>query len=103
MKTELEHLEWCIAEEAAEITHRMGKIGRFGLNDKSPTTGIQNLVSLDNEVHDLIAVYEMFQSVIGVGAGKVKFNRSKINDKKMRVIKYMEYAREAGTLEPITK
>lgn len=98
MNSELDHIKWCISEEASEIGHRMGKIGRFGLEDKNPNTGIPNLVSLDNEVHDLIAVYEMFQALIGEGSGPIEFDRNKINAKKMKVIKYMDYADTIGKL-----
>ena len=101
MKTELEHLKWCLAEEAGEVIQALGKIGRFGLKDISPKTKKQSIIDLEDEMHDLVAVYEMICAELNHEILSGSFLRNKINAKKEKVIKYMGYARDIGALAPI--
>jgi len=98
MKTKLDHLIACVGEECGEVQQVVGKTMRFGILDTNPKTKNSNWVELRKEVHDLVAVYEMlcdeFDRVSDL-------DRSLIERKKKRVLKYMEYAREQGQLEAI--
>ncbi len=94
---EVEHLLMKAAEEAGEVAQMAGKCGVFGLHDCHPKYGnIPNVDLLVAEVNDLVAVVEMLgahgANVSGLG------NRYDIDKKKMKVSKWMAYARERGTL-----
>lgn len=91
-----------MGEEAGEIQQAVGKSLRFGLLDSNPDLdntsdrGKTNWVQLRQEVHDLVAVYEMlcheFDRVDTL-------DRELIDAKKRKVSKWMGYARKTGRLE----
>jgi hypothetical protein len=93
-----EHLFSCLGEEGAEIAQDVSKINRFGLLDVNiiaPDSGT-NKERLINELNDLIGIVEML-----VERGILPtdwINREKINAKKIKVEKFMRYARKVGTL-----
>ena len=93
----IEHLLMCVAEEAGEVAQAAGKSGRFGVTDSHPKRDmVPNNEYLVKEVNDLLAVLEMLiESGVplhGIG------NREDIEAKKHKVLHFMEYARERGTL-----
>lgn len=96
MKTKTDHLLACIGEECGEIQQIVGKSQRFGVYDYHPVTKETNLVALEREIHDLIAVYQMFRKEVGLSFHMLD---SQLDEKKKRVLHYMEYARECGELE----
>ena len=96
MKTRLGHIIGCVTEEAGEVSQAIGKIVRFGLHDHKEHDGPSNLEKLQNEVHDLVAVYQMLCKELGE---PTYFNTSKLMAKEERVEHYMEYAKSIGQLD----
>ncbi len=92
MNTEQDHLLACIGEEAGEIAQAVGKIQRFGSDDVWPERGCSNAEHLRKEIHDLIAVYEMYTDA------PFAVDPELVMAKWVRVEKYMRYAREIGRL-----
>lgn len=89
----------CIGEECGEIQQVVGKTFRFGLDDINPKTGASNEEELFKEIHDLIAVYEMFlNSKDSVFGDSFQISRKMINEKKSKVLKYMEYSKKKNRL-----
>jgi NTP pyrophosphatase (non-canonical NTP hydrolase) len=90
-----EHLLTCLAEECAEVAHRVSKALRFGLDDIQPGQELTNAQQIAQEFHDLLAVIEMLEA-----AGELERPRDMhaIDRKKNKVLAYMEYAEQRGTL-----
>ena len=91
-----EHLLACLIEECAEIQKVAAKALRFGLDDNAPDEPtLSNSESIANECTDLLAIMEMLESENIIPPFQTP---QSIQIKKDKVIKYMEYARERGTL-----
>lgn len=92
----MEHLLICLAEEAAEMQQAACKALRFGLDDGHPDGQTTNAEDIMKEYTDLIAIMTMLFE-----AGIIKdFNMDRaIELKREKVLGYMDYARERGTLE----
>jgi len=99
MMTETEHLLICLNEECAEIAKRVDKALRFGLDDRDPTfEGAEpERLRIQHEINDLMAVVTILENrgIIGLCADP---DRSRA--KQAKILKFMEYARDAGALEP---
>jgi NTP pyrophosphatase (non-canonical NTP hydrolase) len=91
----LTYLNHCLAEECGEVVQVLGKIGRFGLNDTAPNDTVVNFDKLTNEIHDVVAVYEMFCTHEGKSSF---FDRNQLDAKKIRVMKYLDYSKKKGIL-----
>ena len=90
-----DYLLVCISEESGEIAQAVGKSLRFGLLDKNPITNAINWLELRKEIHDLIAVYEMFCDEFD----RVEtLDRRLIDEKKNKVLNYMDYSESIGRL-----
>lgn len=94
-----EHLLTCLAEECAEISEQCSKIAvraskalRFGTNEVQPGQLLSNVERLSLELADILAVAEMLES-----AGII--NRTQVVRKKIKIDKFMAYARQCGALE----
>jgi hypothetical protein len=91
-----EHLLTCLIEECAEVQKAASKALRFGLDDHAPDGSItKNEESIAYECIDLLAIIEMLreENIIPL------LNAQQlIVDKKNKVKKYMEYAKERRTL-----
>lgn len=108
--TPINHLTVCTSEEAgevAELAFELGKVSlklskdlhkalRFGFTDVDPATGLTKIEMLVNELIDLKACVELLQEA-GVPIFGID-NRDKIEAKKRKVLKYMEVAKELGTV-----
>ena len=94
-----EHLLQCLQEEAAELIQAASKINRFGLRDFNPETGENNEDKFIAEAHDLIAVLQMVNDEFHLGIGETWKSELAIEDKKKKVNKYIEYARERGAVD----
>jgi len=92
MKTE-EYLWTVVAEECAEVTQRITKILRFGIDEIGPKNIVNNKEMFEQEFNDLLAVVEM------IYGGIIPTNSALQEQKKQKVKKYMEYSRELGLLE----
>lgn len=93
-----EHLLTCLAEEGAEIGQDVSKILRFGLDDlyvkKGGDTNRERLIT---ELNDLLGVCDL---LVDVGVLPAEWaNPAKQDAKYEKVIKYMNYSKERGTLE----
>ena len=97
MQTKKEHLLGKVGEELGEVSQAVGKITCYGLLDKYEDRPA-NFELFQNEIHDLIGAYEMYCQEVGLNS---TIDREKVYAKKMRIVKYMRYARENGHLEPI--
>ena len=93
-----EHLLTCLMEECAEIQKATAKALRFGLDDHAPNSNSTNAEDIASEVNDLIAIIEMLREeniIQNVAQDDVNLA---IIAKKEKVRKYMDYAKERGTL-----
>ena len=91
-----EHLLVILGEESVEISKEASKALRFGLDDHYPgEESISNRQRISDEINDFIGVMELC-----IAEGLIEIpNRTKIEDKKLKVAKYMQYARDHGTLK----
>lgn len=88
----------CLAEECAEVTQRIGKALRFGIDDADPTIpdAPTERVLIKSELTDLLAVVEMLMQHDILASG---WDRNAIREKKVKVQRFAEYARARGMLE----
>lgn len=92
--TRHEHLLIILAEECNEVAHRISKALRFGLDDIQPGQQMDNGERISLELDDVFAVLQML-----CDDGFVYHSRySRIQAKKDRVEKYLEFSRNCGTL-----
>lgn len=96
-----EHLLICCMEECDEVSHRISKALRFGIQqiqkarDDKPEQNPEQLSNADRiwrEYSDLVAVMEM------AGFNTKLMNHSRIVAKKEKVEKYLRLAKAEGTL-----
>lgn len=99
MLNEEEHLLICLIEECAEVSKECAKALRFGLDDRDPT--IENAprqrVRISQEFDDLLVVADMLFE-----RRTIPLNNSRaeaMNAKRAKVLRFMTYAREHGTLQ----
>lgn len=92
--TEQEWLLICLMEECSEVSHRISKALRFGLEEVQPNQSFDNSQRIALELDDLMAVVDMLQcmSVIELP------NADNQAAKKAKVKKYMEYAKSLGNI-----
>lgn len=90
-----EHLLICLAEECAEVQHRVSKALRFGMSEIEPGQPFTNAQRIAQEFDDVLAIIEMLEdrSLFTHAA-----NFRKIEEKKMRVQRWMGHAIRNGTL-----
>ena len=86
-----EHLLTKLMEECAEVTQEASKASIFGLQEVMPGQPFTNCERIVKELNDLWAICEML--------GIASVDREAIAAKKVKVEKYMAYARSIGTLE----
>jgi len=99
-----EHLLTCLAEEGVEVALEMSKLAhkslRFGLDDRNVLnpTGPNNRERLVDELNDLQAVIEMCMArgIIPIGWQDAE----KIAAKKVKVLRFMDHAKNVGALKP---
>jgi hypothetical protein len=98
--TTQEHLLTCLAEECAEIQHRVCKALRFGIDDIDPTTAAPDAKTerslIKEEVTDLIAVAQL---LVEEGILPDGFDPAWTEKKKAKVRRFMEYAKTRGALQ----
>ena len=91
-----EHLLTCLIEECSEIQKGAAKALRFGLDDHAPGDSTTNNESISREAIDLIAIIEMLEERNIIPSLRTS---ELIQLKKDKVIRYMKYAQERGTLD----
>ena len=97
MTNEKEHLLAVLAEELGEVQKHCHKAIRFGLDDRDPTIAF-SLPESELIVIEMQDVYAALEMLSERGLVRVFSNRSAINAKKAKVLKYLDYARRAGAL-----
>jgi hypothetical protein len=93
-----EHILTCLIEECSEIQKVAAKALRFGLDDHAPDSEISNSEDIALEICDLIAVIEMLENEKIIPKTRL-LDSSLLEAKKKKVNKYMDYAKERGTLD----
>lgn len=99
MLSEKQYLLICLAEECAEVQHRIAKALRFGLTEVEPGQPLNNTERLIAEVADLQAVLEMIDETTDLPIWD-KTTMRKIHEKQIKVRKFMDYSILQGTLDP---
>lgn len=94
-----EHLLTCLGEECAEIAQDCAKALRFGPSDRNvlDPKGPTNVERLVQELNDLLGVADMLVVAGVLPMGWI--NKAAQEKKKMKVSKFIAYAREKGTLK----
>ena len=87
---ETEHLLVILGEECAEVAKETSKALRFGENEVMPGQSLTNRERILCELNDLWAVVEMLNLQ--------HVDREAIERKKVKVAKFMAYAKQCGTL-----
>ena len=90
-----EHLLTCLAEECAEVQQAVAKALRFGLGDGYPGALTTNAQDISHEFSDVLAIIEMLEAENLI---ERQHDTHAIERKKGRVLAFMEYAEERGTL-----
>ena len=91
-----EHLLTCLIEECAEIQKSACKALRFGENDHHPEVETLNIDELAYEIDDSLGVIELLREE---GVLPRDTNPERIVNKKLKVLKYMDYAKHVGALK----
>ena len=96
--TRSEHLLVCLAEESSEVAKSVTKVLRFGLLGSHPEYygGMTNIEMVRRELHDLIAVMEMVNDDVW---DILPIDRALVEEKKSKVLKFIEYAKSNGDIE----
>jgi hypothetical protein len=97
--TKEEYLLLCLAEECAEVSQRIIKALRFGLDEvqqSNPDEIRTNRQRISYEFNDLIAVSEMIDELHEHYAFG---NFEQIAIKTAKLNKYMAYSKQQGTLQ----
>lgn len=94
----LEHLLGKIAEECAEIAQRAAKAQQFGLAEVQPGQEHNNAERINHEFNDLLGVLEMVCAEAGTDE-IMRCDRTRIDAKKAKVERFLDYAAECGTLD----
>ncbi|MDO8357244.1 MAG: hypothetical protein Q7U76_12710 [Nitrospirota bacterium] len=96
--TQQEHLLTCLIEESSEVIKATSKALRFGIHGYShawDSTGKFNREQIRAELHDLMGVIEMLHDEV---LYILPFDRSLIEAKKIKVLKYIQHARTNGSI-----
>ena len=92
----IDYLLSCLGKECGEVQQMVGKSLRFGLLDHHPKKTAHNWVLLRQEVHDVIATYELLADEFDRVAD---IDRQMVADKQARTLHYMELSKSLGRLE----
>lgn len=93
--TRKEHLLSITAEECNETAQRISKILRFGFSEIQPGHKQTNAERLTEEFSQLYGMFEMLQEE---GHIQKILDNEEIQNKKIKVEKYLEYSKKIGTL-----
>lgn len=92
MMTPTDHVLAVVAEECAEVAQRVTKALRFGLKEVQPGQEYTNAQRIMHELADLLGAVEMLQDDRSIPM----VERWRINEKKVRVLKYLDHSRSLG-------
>ena len=92
--TEEQYLLVSLAEEGAEVIHRVTKALRFGMDEVCPTQELTNAQRITGELND----FEALRGRLVVNGSIPPLSADAVSEKHVKVDRYMDYAREQGTL-----
>lgn len=87
----------CLSEECAEVIQRISKAQRFGLYEVQRGQLLNNRERIVGELNDLFGALEACQDANILP--KRVIHRQAIADKKMKIMKYMDYAHDIGAMK----
>lgn len=90
--TEADHLLLKLMEECNEVAQRASKAIQFGMDEVEPEKAEDNRTRLIGEFIDLLAVWEMLESLGVVSMPAHDHFRRAITDKKQKVKRFRQYA-----------
>lgn len=93
--TRKEHLLTITSEECNETAQRISKALRFGLSEIQPGQKRTNIERFTEEFSQLYAMVEMLKEE---GHIHKILDEEEIQNKKVKVEKYLEYCKQIGTL-----
>lgn len=88
-----EHLLSCLAEECAEVAHRVSKALRFGLSEVQPGQASDNARRIAAELGDLVAVGNIL-----VNEGSIPEPMVDTKSKLSKIERFMAISRHQGVL-----
>lgn len=91
----IENLLMTLSEECDEVGQRASKANRFGLSEVQPDQAESNAQRIMGELNDLLGVVELLESA---GAFQFAPDRERIDAKKRKVLHYMRYSLQLGTM-----
>lgn len=94
--TRVEHLLICLMEECNEVSQRVSKALRFGLDEIQPDQEFTNAQRMIAELQDLMAIVHMLNQAGVIPDQWLSFPA--IKSKELKVEKFLEYSRQCGTL-----
>jgi hypothetical protein len=100
---EQEYLLTCLLEELAEVQKEISKALRFGLKDIDP-----NHPEAGNNLHKIETELTHVNAVLELLADRCQFkvdlhNRETQQTKRRRLLDFMQYSRDKGTLEVVNE
>lgn len=95
-----EYLLTCLAEECAEIAHRVSKALRFTLDECQPDLNPprSNAERIVDEIHDFRAVVELLYEKGILPKAPLLSEHNAISAKRKKLDKFMAYSAERGAL-----
>lgn len=100
---ETDHLLVCLAEECAEVSQRVTKALRFGIDEVQPEQALTNAERIEHELFDLLAVWEIL-NMRGILKGPRSNHAIDWQGMKMRKVEhFMNYAASIGAMLPEEK
>lgn len=90
-----EHLLQIASEECSEVSHRISKALRFGLQEVQKNQPLTNAERIALEFDDLLSVMEILRDNHLVPESKP----GQVQGKKVKIQKYLNYSRQQGTLQ----
>ena len=95
-KSEREMLLTQLGEECAEVIQAISKIERFGPEETMPGLNDTNMTRLYLEMNDVMTLMSMVAEKWGL---PTIGDYALLTAKKQKVIQYMKYSKECGTVE----
>ena len=102
MMTKIQYLLVCLAEESAEVAQRATKALRFGLDEAQPGQSLSNAEHILEELEDLQIIVDMLREEGALSERQPALSEiysSLLKRKRAKVLKYMDYAVQCGTVE----
>lgn len=91
-----EHLLSCLSEECSEVSHRVSKALRFGLDEIQENQKLSNRERIHYEVTDLLAVLVILSEERIIDFTQIEHNA--IYAKMRKIERWMKHAEENGSL-----